>query len=332
MHRLNFTDWLPRALAASTSFVLLMAAGCGQQPTASPPSPPVAAEVEHPGHVAASGAETAHGEATVEPPLPVGVAETGVNVAETNPALTTEKPGAATTATNNDATEAPSAVAEKIEKPAPPPPETAGLKRLTPDYEVWADFEKKRVLVGGQVVRQEGQLEMFACLKNTKEHESVVAVNSKAFVINAALMALGALPGTPVQFRPEFKPANGPEVEVTVIWTDAAGKRRQARAQEWIRHMKTGKQMEQPWVFGGSGFWVDEATGEKHFMAEDGDFICISNFNSAMLDLPVESSQASSDLQFDAFTERIPPVKTPVVLVLTPKIKKPVNAEAPKAE
>lgn len=214
--------------------------------------------------------------------------------------------------------EKPAVAAE--DKPAEPPPEVAGLQPFAKDYEVWLDKQAKRVLVGGRIVRTEGQLEMFACLKNSKEHESIVAVNTKAVNVNAALMVLGALPGSPVQFRPEFKPATGPEVEVTVIWTNKAGKREQVRAQEWIRDLKSGKALSQPWVFGGSGFWKDD-DGKEYFMAEEGDFICISNFTSAMLDLPVESSQATADLQFEAFTERIPPVGTPVLLVLTPKLK-----------
>jgi hypothetical protein len=208
------------------------------------------------------------------------------------------------------------------EKPPEPPAEVAGLPQLAKEHEVWLDVKGKRVFVGGRIVRAEGQLEMFACLKNSKEHESIVAANTKAVNVNAALIALGAMPGGPVRFQPEFKPASGPEVDVTVIWTDKNGKRQQTKAQEWIRDLKTGKALDQPWVFGGSGFWKDEATGQEHFMAEDGDFICISNFTSAMLDLPVQSSQATADLQFEAFTERIPPVGTPVLLVLSPKLKK----------
>jgi hypothetical protein len=208
-----------------------------------------------------------------------------------------------------------------------PPPEVEGLQRLGQEFDVWLDLKGKRVFVGGKIVRNEGQLEMFACLKNTKEHESIVAVNTMAVNVNSGLLATGATPGGPVQFRPEFKPASGPEVEVTVLWTDKEGKRQQTRAQEWIRSLKTGKALDQPWVFGGSGFWMDETTGVRHFMAEDGDFICISNFTSAMLDLPVESSQATADLMFEAFTERIPPLGTPVLLVLTPKLKKDERAK-----
>jgi len=77
--------------------------------------------------------------------------------------------------------------------------------------------------------------------------------------------------------------------------------------------------MDQKWVFAGSGFWVDERTGEKHYRAAGGDIICVSNFATAILDLPVESSQSNHALMFKANEPAIPPLGTPVTLVLTPK-------------
>ena len=124
---------------------------------------------------------------------------------------------------------------------------------------------------------------MFACLKGTKEHESIVAVPTKAHVVHAALVALGAEAGSPAQFVPQYQPAHGPRVDVTLFWTDAKGKRQRAAAQDWIRNVKTGKPMTEYWVFGGSGFWKDETTGEQFYKAEDGDFICISNFAAPCL-------------------------------------------------
>jgi hypothetical protein len=52
-------------------------------------------------------------------------------------------------------------------------------------------------------------------------------------------------------------------------------------------------------------------------MADGGDFLCVSNFPTAMLDVPVSSS-AKGSLLFQAFTERIPREKTKVRLVLIP--------------
>jgi hypothetical protein len=83
--------------------------------------------------------------------------------------------------------------------------------------------------------------------------------------------------------------------------------------------MRTRKALDQPWIFGGSGFWKDESTGKEYYQAEGGDFICVANFPSAMLDLPIESSESNADLLFQAFTERIPPRGTAVTLILKPK-------------
>ncbi|MBS0209865.1 MAG: hypothetical protein JSS27_13030 [Planctomycetes bacterium] len=196
-----------------------------------------------------------------------------------------------------------------------------GLVRLAPDYEIWLDKKNKRVVLVGEICQREGQMEMFACPRKTKEHEAVVSLATQAYMVHAALVALGAEPGNPAQFVPEYKPAQGPEIEVTVYWTDAQGKRQQTRAQNWLRNTRTNKEMATPWVFGGSGFWVDPQTREKHYLAEDGDLICVSNFTSATLDLPVESTQSNSSLMFEAWTERIPEKKTRVTLTLTPKLK-----------
>lgn len=201
------------------------------------------------------------------------------------------------------------------------------LKRLSPDSDVWLDMKFKRVVVRGEVVFREGPLELFACLKNTKEHEAIVACTAKAYVVHAALLALGAEPGHPVVFRPEYQHATGPEVEVLVYWKDEKGQQRHGRAEEWIRNVKTGKILDQPWVFGGSGFWKDESTGEQHYMAESGDFICVSNFPSAMLDLPVKSSQSNESLVFECNTEQIPPVGTPVTITLAPQLEKKAAAK-----
>jgi hypothetical protein len=195
-----------------------------------------------------------------------------------------------------------------------------GLRRLAPDGKVWLDAKNKRVVMVGEVCLREGQLEMFACLKGTKEHEAILAVPTKAYVVHAALVALGAEPGAAAQFIPKYEPAHGPRVDVTLFWSDAKGQRHQAAAQDWIRNVKTRKSMTEYWVFGGSGFWKDEATGEQFYKAEDGDFICISNFNSAMLDLPIESSQSNEALLFEALTDHIPPTGTKVSLVLTPRL------------
>jgi hypothetical protein len=232
----------------------------------------------------------------------------------------------------------------------PAPPKLAAptnAQRLSPMYDVWIDPKQKAVLVDGQVSLREGMLEMFACTRNTKEHESIVSANTKAFLVHAALLRVGAEPGQPVRFvpvyRPQYiihgffpvvlglpmdfipmyRPPEGMEIEVFVQWLDERGSVQTTRAQEWIKDIRTGKAMTHTWVFAGSRFWTDEETGQQYYQAEGGDFICVSNFGSAMLDIPIESSQTNQELAFEAFSERIPPLGAPVRLILKPKLKEP---------
>jgi len=217
--------------------------------------------------------------------------------------------------------------------PAGPFGDPPDAVRLSPKHRVWIDKQRKLVIFDGRVCLREGQLEMFVCPAQTKEHESVVAADVVPQIVHAALLALGAEPGNTVQFSPEFVPASGTEIEVIVLWQDKQGRKHKAFGQQWVRDAESGKAMSYPWVFAGSGLWVDERTGRKHYMANDGDFICVSNFPTAMLDVPVKSSDANRALLFDAFTERIPPLQTPVRIVLRPKIKaKAENNDTPPSE
>jgi hypothetical protein len=211
--------------------------------------------------------------------------------------------------------------AEEKAPPEPPLPEPLSAKRLPEPDRVWIDAEKHQVLVDGYVSLREGYLEMFACLEGTKEHESIVAVQTRAATVHAALLAVGAIQGHPVQYKPEFAPPAGSEITVEVRWLDAQGAWQSAPAEEWIRDVRTKKVMEQPWVFAGSSFWTDEGTGKKYYTAEQGDFICVSNFTTAMLDVPIESSQSNDGLLFEAWTDRIPKLGTRVRLVLTPVLE-----------
>jgi len=225
-----------------------------------------------------------------------------------NPAPTKEKPG------------------ERGELKPPKVPLTGQKPRwrkLLPDSPVWVDPKQKLVIIDGEVCLTQGPLEMFACLKHTKEHESIVSVPTRAYVVHAALLAVGARPGKPVQFRPTYQRASGTEIEVFVLWKDKAGKEQTARAQDWMRDASTKKRIDAHFVFAGSGFWKDEATGRKHYRAEGGDLICVANFPSATLDVTVKSSDSNESLLFEAFTQRIPAAKTPVRLVLRPKLSKP---------
>ena len=251
--------------------------------------------------------------------------------AATAPAAQPTAPAAQPTAPAAGQTPVPSSpaaakqVTDQAEKPAdqaaakPALPAPPGLVRLIRDKPLWLDIKNKQVIVDGEVCLREGQLEMFACPRQTKEHESVLSVDVPARFIHAALIAAGAKKGTPVQFDPEYKTATGTVIEITLQWQDAQGQLQQARAQDWVRKVDTKEALAYDWVFVGSGLHRDPDSGETFYYADAGEFICVSNFPTAMLDLPVPSSGKNADLLFEAFTERIPPQRTPVRIVLTPK-------------
>ena len=242
------------------------------------------------------------------------------------------------------------------EPAVPKKAETAPAGELTPLNKagtVLIDLKGKRLLIKSEVVLREGLLEMLVCLKQTKEHESVLSVDAKAREIHAGLVALGAEAGSPAKFVPEYKPASGQPINIFMTWTDAAGKLQRVPAQSWVRHatrryfvqkleafpkgLKLAadsdlkwderhkellwygtmseaqrdslqklttdtafraaikaifeqsqiRQMEAQWVFAGSGFNTDATTGEKYYLAEVGDLICVANFATATVDLSV---------------------------------------------
>lgn len=208
--------------------------------------------------------------------------------------------------------------------PAVPPAAPAvdrhpDLVRLSPTEEVWVDRKRREVVVGGKIALAEGAVEVFACPVGTKEHEAIVAVKSSARLVHAALLAIGLDPGRPASFQPIYRAAEGPAVSIRMRWIDADGKDHECPAQDWIRRCDTGAALEADWVFTGSEFWRDPADGREYYQADGGDFVCVSNFPTATLDLPIESSQSNDALMFEASAGAVPPHGTAVEMVLSAK-------------
>lgn len=273
------------------------------------------------------------------------------------------------------------AVGDDAAKPAPaevPPVEaSAAPVPLNPTGTVLLDRARQRLILKTEVVLRAGLLEMLICKARTKEHESILAVKSDAFVIHGGLLALGAKVGTPVRYEPKFQAPTGHRIDIVLHWRDAAGRAQTAPAQSWIRHAvhryysfpmpqlpagfelpkeselrfdpangellwfgpmtaaqrdqllalspdaqyrqaiqqffdrSQSRQLEAQWVFAGSGFY-EQGDGTKYYQAEDGNVVCVANFGDALLDLSIASSASNDGLQFEPWTDRIPPLGTPV--------------------
>jgi hypothetical protein len=185
------------------------------------------------------------------------------------------------------------------------------------------DGEQRRVLVDAYVCLRKGMLEQLLTRKRTKEHEAILAADVDARDIHLALVAAKATPGSPVKFRPKFEAPTGAAVKITLEYQDK-GKTVRVPAQQWVRNVKSGKDLDTDWVFAGSILIPDPLDRKKqpYYGANDGDVICISNFDTALLDVPFNSPKDNDDLAFEAHTDRIPPLETPVTVILEPVVAK----------
>lgn len=257
------------------------------------------------------------------------------------PAATAASPGPAETATppaKATPKEEPSPFRPaEVEEPKEDPPEEAPpipaeYKPLNEKKTIF--FEKRadgsrRVHLMGEVCLREGPLEVLVCKLFTKEHESIVHVDADGREIHTALLAAGAVPGSPVQYinpktkKEEFKPPTGTKIKVSFTYREK-GKVKTTPAGEWVKDKQTGKDLAYDWVFAGSRFFKDpeNAQAPPYYLANNGELICLSNFPDAMLDLPIKSSKEAAELIFEIDTPKVPPLRSPVLVTLEPVIEK----------
>jgi hypothetical protein len=181
----------------------------------------------------------------------------------------------------------------------------------------------RQVLIEGEVCLREGPLEQLLTRKNKKEHEAILSAAIDARKVHEALILAKAKDGSPVRWQPRYRAPTGTPIKISLVY-EKMGKKVTVPARSWIKNRKTGKELDTDWVFAGS-MLVDnpfDKNAPKVYLANDGDVICVANFETALLDLPVQSSKDDDDRGYDAWKERIPPVGTKVTIVLEPILKK----------
>jgi hypothetical protein len=186
---------------------------------------------------------------------------------------------------------------------------------------------KRRVLVQTSVCYREGPLELLMCKYSSKEHESILHGDVDAQDIHTTLMVANATPGSPVSYKEQpdktFKviPPTGTKIKVLLQYEKKPGELVTVNAREWIRDVKTQKELAHDWVFAGSVLYKDpdDPTKKPTYLATgSGDYISVSNFSDSLLDLPIESTKDNSDLAFECWTDRIPALGTKVTMILEP--------------
>jgi hypothetical protein len=183
--------------------------------------------------------------------------------------------------------------------------------------------DKRYVRVNTEVCLREGMLEQLVTKKRMKEHEAILAADIDARELHLALTLAGAEPGKTVQFRPNLVPPSGTTIKIFLEY-QSKDKIVRVPAQQWIRNIKTKKDFHTDWVFAGSILIQDplDITKKPYYCANDGDVITVVNFDGACLDVPFLSTKDNAELDFEAHTDRIPPLKTAVTVILEPVVEK----------
>lgn len=192
----------------------------------------------------------------------------------------------------------------------------AGWKNLGKG--IWFDPKERRLVLRTRVALTDGYLEHLLCLVQTKEHESILATEAAPRLIHAGLLLTGAEPGHPVRFVPKFETPTGSAIRIDLEWIGKDGKVERADAKDWVTDQKTKKPLDIDWVFAGSSTFKDPESKRTIYAADGGDLFTVSNFTSAILDLPISSPADDNARGFLANTPHIPPRGTYVTMYLRP--------------
>lgn len=181
------------------------------------------------------------------------------------------------------------------------------------------DYHAVQVEVDCEVVLRDADLELFAYARapTPKEHETILRTAVRPLRIYEALGLIGLVPGHTMRYDPETKtvrmPAGDP-VDV-MVRCQRDGQTFEESACDWMFDVQRQAPMGYtPWLFTGSER-MDDGTLYADY---EGTLITVVDFPSSLLSLPVSHSSSDDQLWLKARTEVIPPIGTPVTLLLRP--------------
>jgi hypothetical protein len=185
---------------------------------------------------------------------------------------------------------------------------------------VHVDPVKREIAFPAEVCLRQGLLEFLVCAWQTKTHESILHTKARGSHVHAALLLLGLSPGKTARWSGQgaaarFLPAAGAKLKITLSWKDPKGKLVAADPMSWI---KTDPRAKVPpsreWVFVGS----EVLPGNRYWADVDGEIISVTNFRSAVIDVPFQSSNADAERWLYANTGAIPADGTKVTVTIRP--------------
>ncbi len=194
------------------------------------------------------------------------------------------------------------------------------------------DLNKRQIVIQTEVclIKDAERLEFVLSGWGEKAHESLLHTKATGKQIHFGLLLLGLRQGIPAEWvyigeESHYVPPRGSELELHVRWSDKKGKQHTAPIKEWMQPV--GKDSPKPpntFVFIGSEVFADGT----YWADQAGELISVSNFASAVLDVPFQSTDKDSELLFKVDRTKLPERETKVELIL--KVK-PDAAKTPYA-
>jgi len=231
----------------------------------------------------------------------------------------------------------PKVEAKAGDKPAEVSPELkAALEKLKlPGVKI--NIEEWCVDVESKVCLRQGMLELIACTKDSKEHESIVVVGAKPSHIHTALLLLGAKPGNPAMRKPIDDeglrfidlPPRGGLVDVFLV----IGEEKEKPISEFIAPAEDAGEYGPPgeeaiekfpthsFLFAGSILHGGDEGPRNYICDRSGNVISISTFGDELLCLPGIHGHANGMLMWEVDGEKLPAEGSKVTLRLRPQGK-----------
>ncbi len=198
----------------------------------------------------------------------------------------------------------------------PGPPERDPNPPVTYQPGIRIDWARRQVEADGVVNMRAGLIELFACTRQARGHESVVMIDGRAEHLFQALGLIGCVPGRPMRYTgPEggVEPAWGYPLRIDVRTTGPEGAA-VVPIERWLRPRDSDRPLERlSWVFAGSRPLPDGRLAAD----PEGTVVAVVDFPTALIALPESHPPRYAELWLDPRTEAIPPVGTPCTLIFS---------------
>ena len=204
------------------------------------------------------------------------------------------------------------------------------------------NLEERCIDVNATVCLHKGLLELVACTKGSKEHESILSIAARPMHIHTAMLLMGARPGTPAMkkvvdgARTRWVPVEpaGDPVRVLIVFPDSKGKPQEHPISKFISPAqpdeisgipanKKLKIFPASFLFAGSHL-VENGPGPKEYVCEQsGNVISISTFGDELLCLPGIHGHQNDGLSWQVNPKGLPKIGEQVILRLRLKVRVP---------